>query len=80
MLRKYSFAELCRSTKTLTPVGGLKPSECELCGRPLFHKSLIVPGVCQLTKVRRQLLWSIETEHKGTTMIMMVMMMHMLMM
>ena len=44
----------------------------------------LVLGICQPTKVRRQLLWSIETEHEGKAMIiMMVVMMiklHMLMM
>ena len=45
-----------------------------------FHKFVL--GVCQPTKVRRQLLRRIETEHKGKAMIIMVMMMmlHMLMM
>ena len=41
----------------------------------IFHRCLLVLGVCQLTKVRRQLLWSIGTEHKGKAMIMTVMMM-----
>ena len=74
---------VCRSTKTLTktmaPVGDVEPSECEVHGRPLFHKFLVL-GICRPTKIRRQLLWSIETEHKGKGMIMTVMMMHMLMM
>ena len=49
----------------------------------VFHKLLLGLGVCQPIKVRRQLLWNIETEHKGKAMITMViteMMMMMMMM
>ena len=45
-----------------------------------FHRFVHVLGVCQPTEVRRQLLWSIETEHKGKAMVVVVMMMMMMMM
>ena len=45
-----------------------------------FHKCLLVVGVCQQTKFRRQLLWSIETEHEGKAIIMTVMTVMMMMM
>ena len=48
-----------------------------------FHKLLLGLGVCQPFKVRRQLLWNIEMEHKGKAMITMLiteMMMMMMMM
>ena len=43
-----------------------------------FHRFVHVLGVCQPTEVRRQLLWSIETEHKGKAMVVVVMMMMMM--
>ena len=62
--------------------------QCEISNLPnasfaaglFLHNFILVRGACQPTKVRRQPLWSIETEIKGKAMIMMVvMMMHMLM-
>ena len=49
------------------------------CAAGFCFSFFFVLGVCQPTKVRRQLLWSIESEHKGKETIMMltmIMMMH----